>query len=169
MRGVVSLAAALAIPVTLDDGSAFPYRNLILFITFVVILLTLLLQGLTLPIIIKKTRLFDLANDDAEETTRHQLKHGLRDHTYQFLKTKYDGDLHDHAGLQKMLHHWEEKIKAADDRWMDEQTKLIFFEMLQQQREFLVILNKRPDTDEETIRQQLYLIDLEEERLKMQF
>ncbi|MBN8864363.1 MAG: Na+/H+ antiporter [Sphingobacteriales bacterium] len=169
MRGVVSLAAALAIPVTLDDGSAFPYRNLILFITFVVILLTLLLQGLTLPIIIKKTRLFDLANDDAEETTRHQLKHGLRDHTYQFLKTKYDGDLHDHAGLQKLLHHWEEKIKAADDRWMDEQTKLIFFEMLQQQREFLVILNKRPDTDEETIRQQLYLIDLEEERLKMQF
>ncbi|RYD87394.1 MAG: Na+/H+ antiporter, partial [Sphingobacteriales bacterium] len=41
MRGVVSLAAALAIPVTLN-GAAFPHRNLILFITFVVILLTLL-------------------------------------------------------------------------------------------------------------------------------
>jgi CPA1 family monovalent cation:H+ antiporter len=49
MRGVVSLAAALAIPVTLENGTPFPYRNLILFITFVVILLTLLVQGLTLP------------------------------------------------------------------------------------------------------------------------
>lgn len=76
--------------------------------------------------------------------------------------------MHDHTGIQKLLHHWEEKTKASDDRWMDEQTKLIFFEMLQKQREFLIILNKRPDTDEETIRQQLYLIDLEEERLRMQ-
>lgn len=168
MRGVVSLAAALAIPVTLDDGSAFPYRNLILFITFVVILLTLLVQGLTLPLIIKKTRLFDTSNDEAEETTRHKMKQGLKEHTYQFLKTKYDGDLHDHAGIQKLLHHWEEKTKAADDRWMDDQIKFIFSEMLQKQREYLVVLNKDPTTDEEIIRQQLYLIDLEEERLKMQ-
>jgi len=168
MRGVVSLAAALAIPVTLDDGSAFPYRNLILFITFVVILLTLLVQGLTLPFIIKKTRLFDTSNDEAGETTRHKMKQGLKEHTYQFLKTKYDGDLHDHAGIQKLLHHWEEKTKAADDRWMDDQTKFIFSEMLQKQREYLAVLNKDPTTDEEIIRLQLYLIDLEEERLRMQ-
>jgi len=58
MRGVVSLAAALAIPVTLEGGVAFPYRNLILFITFVVILLTLLVQGLTLPYFIKRTGFF---------------------------------------------------------------------------------------------------------------
>ncbi|MCB4235840.1 cation:proton antiporter [Kaistella anthropi] len=51
---VVSLAAALSIPVTLADGSPFPHRNLILFITFVVILLTLVLQGLTLPLLLKK-------------------------------------------------------------------------------------------------------------------
>ncbi|RBQ56532.1 Na+/H+ antiporter, partial [Burkholderia contaminans] len=46
MRGVVSLAAALSIPVYLPGGAAFPHRDLILFVTFVVILLTLLLQGL---------------------------------------------------------------------------------------------------------------------------
>src|SRR3990170_7422865 len=46
MRGVVSLAAALSIPVYLSDGSAFPQRNLILFITFMVILVTLVFQGL---------------------------------------------------------------------------------------------------------------------------
>ncbi|CAN5548891.1 hypothetical protein BH10BAC2_BH10BAC2_39600 [soil metagenome] len=50
MRGVVSLASALAVPLTLNDKiTAFPHRNLILFITFVVILFTLVLQGLSLP------------------------------------------------------------------------------------------------------------------------
>lgn len=53
MRGVVSLAAALSIPLTLADGTPFPQRNLILFITFVVILLTLVVQGLTLPVLLK--------------------------------------------------------------------------------------------------------------------
>lgn len=168
MRGVVSLAAALAIPVTLDDGSAFPYRNLILFITFIVILLTLLVQGLTLPFIIRKSGLAGSMNEESEENARHKMKHGLKEHTYQFLKKRYDGSLPDHAGMQKLLQHWEEKTKAADDRWMSEKTKLIFFEMLQSQREYLVMLNKEPEFDEEIIRQQLYLIDLEEERLRMQ-
>ncbi len=54
MRGVVALAAALALPVTLSDGSPFPQRNLIIFLTFSVILVTLVLQGLTLPPLIRK-------------------------------------------------------------------------------------------------------------------
>ena len=75
MRGVVSLAAALAIPVTLADGSNFPYRNLILFITFVVILLTLVVQGLTLPYLIKRSNLFDaMMKDESEEQTKQKMK-----------------------------------------------------------------------------------------------
>ena len=54
MRGVVALAAALALPETLSDGSPFPQRNLIIFLTFCVILVTLVLQGLTLPPLIRK-------------------------------------------------------------------------------------------------------------------
>lgn len=57
MRGVVSLAAALSIPATIEGGMPFPHRNLILFMTFIVIITTLLLQGLTLPYLIKKVRL----------------------------------------------------------------------------------------------------------------
>lgn len=55
MRGVVSLAAALAIPLTLDgtpDSPLFPGRDLILFLTFIVILATLVVQGLSLPLLI---------------------------------------------------------------------------------------------------------------------
>lgn len=53
MRGAVSLAAALSLPLTLDDGGAFPERDLILYLTVAVILVTLIGQGLTLPPLIK--------------------------------------------------------------------------------------------------------------------
>lgn len=59
MRGVVSLAAALSIPVYLANGVAFPHRNLILFITFIVILVTLVFQGLTLPWLIRVVKMED--------------------------------------------------------------------------------------------------------------
>lgn len=168
MRGVVSLAAALAIPVTLDNGTDFPYRNLILFITFIVILLTLVVQGLTLPYFINRSRLFDaFINEEAEEKARQQMKQGLMQHAYRFLKNKYDNELNGHAGMEKLLKHWDEKTKAADDSWMNEKTKIIFFELLESQRQYLTELNKDPAVNEEMIRMQLYQIDLEEERLKM--
>jgi Na+/H+ antiporter len=167
MRGVVSLAAALAIPVTLADGTAFPNRNLILFITFVVILLTLSVQGLTLPYFITRGRLFAGFNEESEEETKQKIKQGLRAHVYQFLKNKYEHEMNGHAGMQKILQHWEEKTKAGDDDWMNEKTKVIFMEMLECQRAYLTELNKDPSINEEIIRTQLYQIDLEEERLRI--
>ena len=53
MRGVVSLAAALAIPLTIESGAPFPHRDMILFATFGVIVITLVGQGLTLPAVIR--------------------------------------------------------------------------------------------------------------------
>lgn len=168
MRGVVSLAAALAIPVALDNGTEFPQRNLILFITFVVILLTLVVQGLTLPVLIQRSHVFDsFTNDEAEEETRKKMKQGLKQHVYQFLKHKYDHEMNGHAGMEKMLMLWEERAKATDDTWMTEKTKAIFVELLESQRQYLTELNKDPKIDEEIIRTQLYQIDLEEERLKI--
>ncbi|RQO30826.1 Na+/H+ antiporter [Taibaiella sp. KBW10] len=168
MRGVVSLAAALAIPVTLDSGAAFPHRNLILFITFVVILLTLLVQGLTLPYFIKRIRFFDVIfSEEAEDVARQKMKQGLKQHVYEVLKTKYDNELNGHVGIERILKQWEERAKASDDSWMNEQTKGIFVELLESQRQYLSELNKDPSINEDIIRQQLYQIDLEEERLKV--
>lgn len=67
MRGAVSLAAALALPLRTDDGTAFPGRDLILFLTFSVILVTLVGQGLTLPLVIRWLRLEDDGVDDRED------------------------------------------------------------------------------------------------------
>ena len=69
MRGVVSLAAALAVPLTLSDGSPFPGRDYILFITFCVILATLVLQGLSLPALIHRLGVVDDGLANVEERT----------------------------------------------------------------------------------------------------
>lgn len=168
MRGVVSLAAALAIPITLDNGLDFPKRNLILFITFVVILLTLLVQGLTLPYLITRSKLFDgLIEEESEELAKQKMKQGLKQHVYQFLKNKYENELNGHVGMEKFLKQWEERAKATDDSWMTVKTKAIFVELLESQRQYLTELNHDPKIAEEIIRQQLYQIDLEEERLKI--
>jgi CPA1 family monovalent cation:H+ antiporter len=69
MRGVISLAAAFALPFTLPNGNPFPARNYILFFTFCVILVTLVLQGLTLPLLIRALRVRDSSEADEEECT----------------------------------------------------------------------------------------------------
>ena len=53
MRGVISLAAALSLPLTVEGGAPFPRRDLILFLTFAVILTTLRVQGLSLPTLVR--------------------------------------------------------------------------------------------------------------------
>ncbi len=67
MRGVIALAAALSLPITLSDGTPFPQRNLIVFLAFCVILITLVLQGLTLPLLIRFLGLAESGDSDKEE------------------------------------------------------------------------------------------------------
>ncbi len=74
MRGVASVALALAIPLTMDDGSAFPDRDEIVFIAFGVIMATLVLQGLTLPWLVK--RLGVRADTDSERRSRRSWRCG---------------------------------------------------------------------------------------------
>jgi Na+/H+ antiporter len=69
MRGVVSLAAALAVPLTLSNGNPFPGRDYILFVTFCVILATLVLQGLSLPVLIHRLGVVDDGLANLEERT----------------------------------------------------------------------------------------------------
>jgi CPA1 family monovalent cation:H+ antiporter len=69
MRGAVSLAATLALPVETDAGAPLLERDLILFITFALILVTVVGQGLTLPFLIRRLGVQeDAAEEEAEET-----------------------------------------------------------------------------------------------------
>ncbi len=76
MRGAVSLAAALALPLETDSGQPFPERELILFVTFGVIFVTLVVQGLTLPALIRRLGVHD---DGAEQREELQARLGATD------------------------------------------------------------------------------------------
>ena len=73
LRGAVSLAAALAVPLTTEAGEPFPGRNLILFLTFAVILGSLVIQGLSLPAVIRALDLEDDSAAEAQEEARARI------------------------------------------------------------------------------------------------
>jgi CPA1 family monovalent cation:H+ antiporter len=166
MRGVVSLAAALAIPITIND-QPFPHRNLILFITFLVILLTLLVQGLTLPYFIKRSKLFDNQDEVPEEKQKSKIKNELAVYTINFLKEKQQQGLFLNKRLVQMLEQWETKIHQPEDSKMNSGAKKNYLEVLNNQRNFVAALNKDGQYDEAIIRWQINQIDLEEERIKL--
>lgn len=102
MRGVVSLAAALALPLTLTDGSPFPGRDLILFFTFSVILATLVLQGLSLPFLIRSLKVKDDGGHEREERLArlkanqaalarlHELRDTAHPDAHEHLRREYE-------------------------------------------------------------------------------
>src|SRR5207253_6490000 len=92
MRGVVSLAAALSIPLLIAEGQPFPYRNLILFITFIVILVTLVFQGLTLPWVIKMVKLEDKYNLIPLRKQEMIIQKKMAQYSLQYLEEKYGKD-----------------------------------------------------------------------------
>lgn len=74
MRGIVSLAAALALPLATADGTPFPYRDVLIFFTFVIIAVTLVLQGLTLPVLIRRLHVgIDRGLRDEKDNARNAL------------------------------------------------------------------------------------------------
>jgi Na+/H+ antiporter len=165
MRGVVSLAAALSIPITLADGSPFPQRNLILFITFVVIVLTLVIQGLTLPYFIKKINLnFD---DDFDQEDYFSIYQKLNRKTNQYVKEAYSSEIVENPVLQNVLNRLS-AISASDAKMiLDEETKEVITEILNKQREWLLEWNKEEKLDEGHVRRHFYRLDLEEIGLEL--
>jgi Na+/H+ antiporter len=165
MRGVVSLAAALSIPVKIG-AVAFPQRNLILFITFIVILLTLLLQGLTLPYMIRRAKMPDF-NDVLPESEADQLiKRELAEHGLQYLKSRYGEQLLVQPFLQQLAQKWEQHAVFVDDTDAAGVGKTVYLDVLEQQRQWLLAKNrKETKLDEEIIRKYLRFLDIEEEKL----
>jgi Na+/H+ antiporter len=168
MRGVVSLAAALSIPVQLADGSLFPQRNLILFITFVVIFLTLTIQGLTLPHLIRKINLPSPPQEFTDEEIHNKIDKQLADIALQTLKSDYPEQLQMFPLLQQMAAKWQSARNLGDEAKMTEEIKAIYRHILEGQREWLIQKNKSYELlDENIIRKHLHRLDMEEEKMRL--
>jgi Na+/H+ antiporter len=179
MRGVVSLAAALSIPVALRSGEAFPDRDLILFITFTVIIVTLVLQGLTLPYVIRLANMPDPDFTVSPEQQKQLIRKKISMLSLKILDDKYPEQLI-HNDMVKalqlrltadmeLLKDWgkEDTVARADTFYKDYRT--IMDDLMSEQRALLKTLNKKENISDDIIRQQLELLDLEEEKLRQHF
>ncbi|PPK99602.1 Na+/H+ antiporter [Parapedobacter indicus] len=179
MRGVVSLAAALAIPLALQNGDAFPQRNLILFITFVVILITLVFQGLTLPIFLRFLKVEEIDDivpiEEQMESIRLRLAKGAVAH----LDSKYQEEMAAYETIARIKEQLVRSIQATElalneDGKKEEITsvrrlfKKISLELVELRRRELHRIGEEKRYDDEVIRDLEYNLDLEEARLNKQ-
>ncbi|QIY89547.1 Na+/H+ antiporter [Chryseobacterium gallinarum] len=107
MRGVVSLAAALSIPAFLPNGEAFPHRNIILFVTFVIILITLVGQGLLLAPILKLLNIQDAGSELPEEKQEVILMRKLKETALH----KLENDFSELAETNSLVRHQRHKLE----------------------------------------------------------
>lgn len=173
MRGVVSLAAALALPLTTAGGAPFPGRNEIIFLSFCVILVTLVFQGLTLPILIRILRIEDDRESHHEERiARKQANQAA----LAYVETLAEKPGH-HAGRVSRLRD-EYRERLAQLEYCDElaaepdPAKLpashfnhLVREALQVERRTLIELRNQHQINDETLRLVQRDIDLAEARL----
>ncbi|MBS1600476.1 MAG: Na+/H+ antiporter [Bacteroidetes bacterium] len=177
MRGVVSLASALAVPTVLSNETQFPHRNLILFITFVVILFTLVLQGISLPWIIRLLRVTSIEDHSKQE---QEMRLRMANATLDFLNKEYaeESDTIDAFNrvkdrYQRMIDNINQKLaeeesdKPADD-FLPKYRKMLL-EVVTVRRQELTKMRHERRFDEELFRERELELDLEEARLSKFF
>ncbi len=176
MRGVVSLASALAIPLTLDTGEAFPHRNMILFITFIVILVTLIFQGLTLPLFLKWLKIEEIDEGVPEEDQIESIRLQLARECVEHLDEKYSNEMSQFETIARIKEQLERSIRATE-RTLLEQTqkeevgsvrklyRKIMLELVTLRRAGLKRLKATKQYDHEVLRDMEDNLDLEEARL----
>lgn len=175
-RGVVSLATALALPLSLSSGEPFPKRNSILLLAFIVILVTLVVQGLTLPLLIRLLKI------KPQTAVQHQEEHDLQllleEHVLDFINNHFPSELE-----EKVM----EQIKKRHELNLDILTKqtgtkiarresasrlqalnvmlLAQLEVVKFQRELLLKFQRDGSFNEETINKAERDLDIEELRI----
>jgi monovalent cation/hydrogen antiporter len=177
MRGVVSLASALSIPLLLDNGEAFPQLNLILFITFVVILVTLVLQGLTLPLVIRWVKYNDPDESRPSHIQEAEIRANLSSIALKRFEEKY-GEINDNDLLRSLRLKFNKDVNFKSDHTTEEaierqsllteQYAHALIDLIEVQRKELHKLRKSKEYDHEVIRNMEAQMDLEEEKLQLQ-
>lgn len=169
MRGALSLAAALSLPVVLESGEPFTQRPLVVFLTFCVILATLVLQGLSLPAV---ARWLGVGEDDSAdreeqlarfETARAALTRidELENEDWAEAESvAYMRSLHEHRG-----HQYDgdgDQDEAERDRTMDEAVRRLKREVLEAERSALIRMRDTGDIGDEVLRRIERELDLQE-------
>lgn len=172
MRGIVSLAAALALPLTIAGAHPFPNRDMIIFITFCVIFATLVLQGFTLRPLI---RLLGIKEDGREREDEQRARLAIANHIIEHIEENYSMALSDDV-LNQIKTKYEIRIQRLRKdqslkRMNDEQISQfhqIQRELLNNERQLLLRMRREGNISDEVLRKIEYELDLEEVRLLLE-
>lgn len=173
MRGIVSLAAALALPGTLENGQPFPERDLIIFLTFSVILATLVVQGLSLPLLIKFLKIKDDGGAEREEAkARWKAAYAGQQRLNELAEQNGD-----HPDLmEKLRHRYDARIQRFAARYRGEPDgdhedhldmhRQLEEELLKAEMQAVLHLRNQGVINDEVMRRVQYDLDLELLRLR---
>jgi Na+/H+ antiporter len=173
MRGVISLAAALALPLTTETGAPFPERDLILFLTFCVILATLVVQGLSLPALIRALGLEDDGSQDREEIVgRIEVAQAALARIEELVEEDWVHE--DTAERVRGLYNYRRSRFSArfdgDQDGIEERSaayQRLMRELLRAQRMTLIQLRNEGQISDEVMHRIEHDLDLEESRLEV--
>ena len=174
MRGVISLAAALALPLTTAGGEPFPGRDLILFLTFCVILATLVVQGLSLPVLIRALGLEDDGSQEREEIEgRIEVANAALARIEELLQEDWVRE--DTAERVRGLYNYRRsrfaaRSDGADEDGLEERSaayQRLLSELLRAQRTTLIQLRNEGRIGDEVMHRIERDLDLEETRLEI--
>ncbi len=174
MRGIVSLASALSLPLLLPDGSVFPHRNLILFITFGVILFTLVLQGLSLPLLIRVLKINYVGRNDIRDQ-KTALQSRLENECLNYLLNNYAGEENHSSAAALLIARFRQSVTIVEnsqgdatgkktDLFSEEYHQLLVQLVTVRRQELQKIRNEKIYTDE-IINSKESELDHEEARL----
>jgi len=173
MRGVLALAAAMSLPERLADGTPFPQRNLIIFLTFSVILVTLVLQGLTLPSVI---RMLGLAGTSGPNCEAREARSIMTRTALQRLEQARAPDIPELEPVYNDLkHHYEDRLRRLTRKnnggeESSEHYARVFdlkLDLLRAERETALSLRAAGRISDETLRQIERELDLRESELTL--
>lgn len=177
MRGVVSMAAALAIPLTLANGEPFPHRNLVIFLTFSVILATLVILGLTLPWLVKLLKIEPHSIVAEEYLVRTEVARTAIDHIEEHLSLAPDELLNNIKSKYEVKYNRLQKTELPSNYFgggkiltgnvFNEFSKMQI-DLIKVERDTLAAMHRSGQTSEEIIRKIERELDLEEVRLQME-
>jgi Na+/H+ antiporter len=174
MRGVISLAAAIAVPKVLANGEPFVQRNVIMFLTFSVILVTLVLQGLTLPFVIRSLGLAgDSTAHQEEQDARRLMVEAALAHLEQSRKSGGPEEDEFYDELSRDFHRRLSALDHSDDRSHEAAHPDVFKkfvtlsrELLRVQRQTVLELRNQRRIGDEVLRELEYELDLGELKLQ---
>jgi Na+/H+ antiporter len=172
MRGVVSLAAALALPLENQRGVPFPGRDLIIFLTFVVILATLVVQGLTLPLLIRWLGVkADTQAEEEERTARLKANQAALARLDELANSEGTNP----ETVNRLRVEYEDRIRQLEACWDEEEGRRrhlfssdyenLLFDTLQVERRTLIALRNEGIINDHVLRRIQRDVDLAEARI----